>query len=269
MTSLATEFPRPVAALTFLDWYRDKGEGRAGVAVFHAYARETGWPMAIIKSRIEIEGYTVPQLVRLEQPTLPAPTSIPPKRRIKKEKKLPGPSREETAKQVTAYQPLVRKIAARYKHLLEFDDAVSVGNIGLLEAVRTFDQTSGVRFGTVAYRRIQGRIIDEIRIIYGRRQQRYMKTESIEQMTEPYRDRVIPSVAPAEVEEQDWPNLAPAIAALSCKDRELLILLYVQNETLSNISKQLNIPVYHLVRQKKEILECLKSKLPTDPIRTA
>jgi RNA polymerase sigma factor (sigma-70 family) len=67
---------------------------------------------------------------------------------------------------VLAHVPLVRSIAARLRRRvpqLETEDLVSAGIIGLIEAVDRFDDGRGVSFGTFAYPRIKGAILDEVR----------------------------------------------------------------------------------------------------------
>ena len=65
-----------------------------------------------------------------------------------------------------AHVPLVRSIAARLRRRvpqLDAEDLVSAGMIGLIEAVDRFDDGRGVSFGTFAYPRIKGAILDEAR----------------------------------------------------------------------------------------------------------
>lgn len=65
-----------------------------------------------------------------------------------------------------AHVPLVRSIAGRLRRRvpqLETEDLVSAGMIGLIEAVDRFDDGRGVSFGTFAYPRIKGAILDEAR----------------------------------------------------------------------------------------------------------
>jgi RNA polymerase sigma factor (sigma-70 family) len=67
---------------------------------------------------------------------------------------------------VLANVGLVRSIAARLRRRvpqLETEDLVSAGMIGLIEAVDRFDDGRGVSFGTFAYPRIKGAILDEAR----------------------------------------------------------------------------------------------------------
>lgn len=68
---------------------------------------------------------------------------------------------------VEAYLPLVRGIAERLKQSLpdavEVDDLVSVGVIGLMEAIASFDVDRGYRFATYSLARIRGAMLDELR----------------------------------------------------------------------------------------------------------
>ena len=65
------------------------------------------------------------------------------------------------------YVPLVRTIVLRmmptYNAYNEFDDLVSCGVMGLMDAIEKFDLSQGVRFKTYAALRIRGEIIDHMR----------------------------------------------------------------------------------------------------------
>ncbi|HSE42857.1 MAG TPA: sigma-70 family RNA polymerase sigma factor [Acidobacteriota bacterium] len=77
---------------------------------------------------------------------------------------IQGLSKEEL---VEKYTPLVRSIAAQLKSRLgvnlEFDDLMSSGRLGLLEAAERFDYKLGVSFKTFAYYRIRGAMYDGLR----------------------------------------------------------------------------------------------------------
>jgi RNA polymerase sigma factor for flagellar operon FliA len=77
---------------------------------------------------------------------------------------IQGLSKEEL---VEKYTPLVRSIAAQLKSRLgvnlEFDDLMSNGRLGLLEAAERFDYKLGVSFKTFAYYRIRGAMYDGLR----------------------------------------------------------------------------------------------------------
>lgn len=65
--------------------------------------------------------------------------------------------------------PLVKYIASRIfvgkSKYLEYDDILSFGMLGLMDAINKFDESKGMKFSTYASIRIKGAIIDEIRKI--------------------------------------------------------------------------------------------------------
>lgn len=67
------------------------------------------------------------------------------------------------------YLYLVKFVAGRlfssYGHNVEFDDLVSYGVFGLIDAIDKFDLNRGVKFDTYAQLRIRGAIIDHLREI--------------------------------------------------------------------------------------------------------
>ncbi len=70
-------------------------------------------------------------------------------------------------KLILQYAPLVKYVAGRLSiHIgqhVEYNDLISYGIFGLIDAIDKFDQTKGVKFETYATLRIQGSIIDDIR----------------------------------------------------------------------------------------------------------
>ncbi|MDL2288425.1 FliA/WhiG family RNA polymerase sigma factor [Oscillospiraceae bacterium OttesenSCG-928-F05] len=68
---------------------------------------------------------------------------------------------------VLRYTHLVKTIVYRmiptYKNHVEFDDLMSCGVLGLMDAVDKFDLTKEVKFETYASLRIKGEIIDQLR----------------------------------------------------------------------------------------------------------
>lgn len=81
----------------------------------------------------------------------------------------PRSTEEELTRIVTEYMPLVRhavnRIVAGSSHssILQYEDMVSCGIQGLLEAHRTYDNTRGAKFSTYALPRIRGSILDALR----------------------------------------------------------------------------------------------------------
>lgn len=68
---------------------------------------------------------------------------------------------------VRHYTPLVRyvvkRLGIRAPEVVDYDDLVAYGMIGLLDAFKRFDTERGVKFSTYAVTRIRGAIIDELR----------------------------------------------------------------------------------------------------------
>jgi RNA polymerase sigma factor FliA len=67
---------------------------------------------------------------------------------------------------MVAYLPLVKKIAFGFLRkkpaLLDYEDLIQAGNMGLMNAITRFDDTKGASFKTYATIRVRGAIIDEI-----------------------------------------------------------------------------------------------------------
>ncbi|MBK1812904.1 FliA/WhiG family RNA polymerase sigma factor [Clostridium sp. YIM B02505] len=68
---------------------------------------------------------------------------------------------------VEKYIPLVKYIASRVilgkSKYVEYDDLVGYGMVGLMDAMKKFDESKGMKFSTYASIRIKGAMIDEIR----------------------------------------------------------------------------------------------------------
>lgn len=68
---------------------------------------------------------------------------------------------------VAKYIPLVKYIASRVSlgknKYMEYEDLVSYGMIGLMDAISKFDSSKGMKFSSYASIRIKGAIIDELR----------------------------------------------------------------------------------------------------------
>lgn len=58
---------------------------------------------------------------------------------------------------------VARQVAARVSDVVEVDDLVSAGTLGLVQALEGFDLSRGLAFSTFAMRRIRGSILDELR----------------------------------------------------------------------------------------------------------
>ena len=70
---------------------------------------------------------------------------------------------------VVKYSPLIKYVAGKISigmpQSIEFDDLVSYGVFGLIDAISKFDPNRGIKFKTYAMTRIRGAIFDELRSI--------------------------------------------------------------------------------------------------------
>lgn len=78
-----------------------------------------------------------------------------------------NPTPELREKLITEYAPLVKVVAGRLSMYLgynvEYEDLVSYGVFGLIDAIDKFDMGKDVKFETYASLRIRGSILDQIR----------------------------------------------------------------------------------------------------------
>ncbi|MBU1246895.1 FliA/WhiG family RNA polymerase sigma factor [Patescibacteria group bacterium] len=79
-------------------------------------------------------------------------------------KKTKDPKTRETF--ILEYAPLVRGVAGRVARStppnIEFDDLVSYGILGLIDAIEKYDPSQGIEFKAYAATRIKGSILDEL-----------------------------------------------------------------------------------------------------------
>ncbi len=77
------------------------------------------------------------------------------------------PTQELREQLILAYAQLVKLVAGRLSmylgHNVEFEDLVSYGIFGLIDAIDKFDMDKNVKFETYASLRIRGAILDQIR----------------------------------------------------------------------------------------------------------
>jgi RNA polymerase sigma factor for flagellar operon FliA len=70
---------------------------------------------------------------------------------------------------ILQYAPLVKYVVGRLAitlpRVVDSDDVLSSGMLGLIEAIDRFDPTTGVKFETYAIARIRGAIVDELRAL--------------------------------------------------------------------------------------------------------
>ena len=85
---------------------------------------------------------------------------------LEKEARIPAVGRDATIQQ---YAPLVKYVVGRLAiglpAIIDYEDVLSYGTIGLIEALDRFDDSKGVKFESYAISRIRGAIIDALRAL--------------------------------------------------------------------------------------------------------
>jgi RNA polymerase sigma factor for flagellar operon FliA len=78
-----------------------------------------------------------------------------------------GRTQESRRELVNIYSRIVKYVAGRMAiglpHYVEFNDLISAGLLGLIQAIDNFDHKRGIKFETYAIPRIRGSILDELR----------------------------------------------------------------------------------------------------------
>jgi len=81
----------------------------------------------------------------------------------------PAAGRRERDIAVERYTPLVKYVVGRLAvglpAILDYEDLLSYGTIGLIEALDRYDASKGVKFETYAVTRVRGSIIDALRAL--------------------------------------------------------------------------------------------------------
>jgi RNA polymerase sigma factor for flagellar operon FliA len=88
---------------------------------------------------------------------------------------------------IQQYAPLVKYVVGRLAiglpAILDYEDILSYGTIGLIEALDRFDGSKGVKFETYAINRIRGSIIDALRALDRLPRSVRQKVRRLEQVT--------------------------------------------------------------------------------------
>lgn len=88
---------------------------------------------------------------------------------------------------ILQYAPLVKYVVGRLAiglpNIMDYEDVLSYGTLGLIEAVERFDPTKGVKFETYAISRVRGAIIDALRALDRLPRSVRKKAKQVEQAT--------------------------------------------------------------------------------------
>ena len=219
------------------------------------------------------------------------------------EKYTKNPTQEMRAQIIIEYAPLVKIVAGRLSMYLggnvEYEDLVSYGVFGLIDAIDKFDTNKDVKFETYASLRIRGSILDQIRKMDWiprtvRQRQRKIdeaiksleartgKTptdemlalkvtnvvslnEFVESGNEPVMDAkgnfrfAQPEEVIAETELKQM--LKDAMQLLTEKEQKVILLYYYEDLTLKEISRVLEVSESRISQLHTKALQKMKKKM--------
>lgn len=172
---------------------------------------------------------------------------------------------------VEEYLGLVYSICKKYKNsMLEYDDAVGYGMIGLVKASKNFDETLGYKFSTYATFCIRGEVCQAIRDKVGLIGSRKEKSEGRAKITMPF------SLLITEGKEKDTSfeihiedtfvdeiiknlDIKQAVSKLSDIEKKVLIKKYWEEKTQIAISNELGLSQAEVSRKLRKALNNISS----------
>ena len=162
-------------------------------------------------------------------------------------------NREEV---IIRYSPMIKyvanRIAMRLPPHIEVDDLISVGVLGLMDAISKYDSSRGAKFKTYAEFRVRGAILDELRAMDWVPRSIRQKASSVDKVVQSLQMKLSRSPEDQEVAKEMGVSLEQFHATL--------------NETKS-------IPVFSLddlgiakdSGEQQSLLDCLAGKADADP----
>ena len=203
--------------------------------------------------------------------TLPAP--LEQKEEEEMIKKLETDEREYARKTLVERNlRLVVYIAKKFENTgIDLDDLISVGTIGLIKAVNSFDGDKKIKLATYASRCIENEIL-----MYLRKTQKSRQEYSLDEVlsidsegNEMILSDIIGSSEPLALtklsEEEDIRNLYYALDRLSKREREIIIMRYglfgVEPLTQKEVADKMGISQSYISRLEKRIIEKMRQDI--------
>lgn len=170
-----------------------------------------------------------------------------------------------SAIELSGYVESVRRVALKVRRRLpevvELDDLIADGFIGLTHAARTFDPARGVPFPRFAVRRIEGAMLDGLR-------QRDWVSRGVRAIDNPsLRSLPLDLVDPGEFDQRilDLQSIAGALSRLERRSRLILELYYLEGMDLQQIGGALGVTVPRISQLRKKAMRALRGGSPDRP----
>jgi RNA polymerase sigma factor FliA len=161
---------------------------------------------------------------------------------------------------IEKYYGLVKKIAkGKYfkNTILDYSDLVQYGVIGLIDAYKRYDSSTGVQFQTYATIRIRGAIVDGMRTIFKRCNNGYLVISHDELLGDggDYEYNHLSAV------EREPTEIMPAINKLTEQERKVIMMRYHQGYSQKEIGERLGISQSRVCQIHRKALRELKNNL--------
>jgi RNA polymerase sigma factor, sigma-70 family len=154
---------------------------------------------------------------------------------------------------ITAYQPLVFKIAMTFR-LTETQtlELIQEGTVGLLEAAEKFDYTRGVAFSIFASHRIRGRMLDFLQAEYG---SQMLSLDGVNSAGLALSECLVSNEAtPFELAERHFLNdkITQAMERLPQKEQQVLTGIYLEDKSAGDLAASIDVSLGHIYRLQKQ-----------------
>jgi RNA polymerase sigma factor for flagellar operon FliA len=166
---------------------------------------------------------------------------------------------------VTEHLNLVRSIAARIQravsYVVEMDELVSLGTLGLIQAANRFDPGAGVAFSTFAYYRVQGAIFDALRDVLPLPRPHSHEGDCVALLVAEEQ-----SIAPDEelARAQECALVWRALRSLPPRHRRLIVSHYYEDDTLQDAGERIGVSKSWASRMHGRTLARLRTYLRQD-----
>ncbi|PIC62936.1 RNA polymerase subunit sigma-70 [Sporosarcina sp. P13] len=148
------------------------------------------------------------------------------------------------------YEPMISAVIRKLNIYRDFEQFRQAGRVALWQAWTRFDNGKG-NFTPFAYRSIYGALLDELK-----RENRFSEAH-----TSVETDTVELLVGHTLGDDEDVHGLHAALITLSLEQRQLLIMLYVDNVSQTECAKFFGITVAGIKKRRERILKKLKHQL--------
>ncbi|MEY8763409.1 MULTISPECIES: sigma-70 family RNA polymerase sigma factor [Clostridium] len=177
------------------------------------------------------------------------------------------------------YIPLVNNLAGgiykKYRHRYEYEDLMQVGYVGLMRAIKAFDENRGTKFITFAWVYIKREILRYIRddrwFLARNMNERMYNAQivtSLDICVGEKKDTPIGDFISVEDSIPDW-DLQNAIQSLPCELSSIIRLKYFCGYRQQEIGNKLGMSQTMVSRKEKKALNILKEMLQNECVCTA